>query len=95
MRKLEDGKYMYDEDTPWDRVFLWSFGFLCVCLLFFYSSFRVWTYWKAEGAAAFEPFDGTGILYLIIAANTLIWFPRVVKGLFYAVRGAKVGKAND
>ena len=95
MRKLEDGTYMYDEDSSWDRVFGWIFGFFCIFLPFSYSSFRIWTHWKAEGAAAFEPFDGSGILYLIIAANALIWFPRVIKGLFYAVREAKVGKAND
>jgi len=87
MRKLEDGTYMYDTDSPWDAV--WAQLLYCLAYLAFLA-FVSWKFWSliAEDGLATE-LDFHDIL-LLVHILLLFWgFPRLIRGLRNFIRVAR------
>jgi len=86
MRKLEDGTYMYDTDSPWDVVWVYSFlsvaqALICVCFLYLF-----WKGFQANGWAVFQSWDGAGISCLPMVFVSFFWLKGSLKSLFVSIQ---------
>ena len=89
MRKLDDGTYMYDTDSPWDRVLV-SLGFCLFWILLFGVNLRfAIREYIDEGSSAFIYLTSSGTLYVGQIFAAVVWFVLTLRVLFQRIRDAK------
>jgi len=80
MRKLEDGTYMYDTDTPLDLALVSLFVFVVCALLFIIHSYNAVQSYKTDGWIAFQYLTDSGTLQIFgmigWGASSLIAFKK-------------------
>lgn len=95
MRKLEDGTYMYDTDSPWSYVIVWSLALFATGLIASFAAYGVFTSWRKHGLEAFELWDGEAILPLSWVLNPALYSIWLISGLRRAIRKAKSKVSHD
>jgi hypothetical protein len=95
MRKLDDGTYMYDTDSPWSYVTAWSLALLATGLVGGMFAYFGWVAWKEEGAEAFAFWKGSAFNSVLMVFNTSMYSIWLAFGLRRAIRRAKSKVSHD